>query len=158
MPNWCMNTVTLTSPDKKSATAFAKYLKEKDGKEWMSHFLPLPEEQKEDWYNWNVTNFGCKWDCDTGWDRKSQTFVLNFDSAWAPPIAMYEHLVEEGWSVEAKYWEPGMAFTGKFSDGLEEYCDYGNGDEIPEELDEYYGINEMLAEQEEYNEEGEEDE
>ena len=152
MPNWCMNTAVITAPDKKSATAFAAYLKEKEGAEWLSYFLPIPEDMKEDWYSWNINSWGTKWDCDTTWKRKGQTFTLSFDSAWAPPIAMYEHLHCEGWEVEAHYLETGMAFAGKFSEGFDECCNYGNGEEIPTDIDEQWGLTDMLAEWEEENE------
>lgn len=164
MPNWCMNNAVLTAPDKKSATAFAAYLKEKEGADWLSYFLPVPESEAENWYSWNVTNWGTKWDCKADWKRKSQTFTLIFDSAWSPPIALYEHLCEEGWSVEAFYYEPGMNFCGKFYDGNDDYYEIPATsdevvEEIPSDIDEMYSISERMSEDEEFeDEEGDDDE
>ncbi len=33
------------------------------------------------------------------------------------PITLYEYLVENGWEVEAYYYEEGMQFCGQFVDG-----------------------------------------
>ena len=34
-------------------------------KDWFNFFLPTPTELKDEgWYEWNVQNWGCKWNCD----------------------------------------------------------------------------------------------
>ena len=35
-----------------------------------------------------------------------RTVVMSFDTAWSPPIGVYEAMVEQGWAVSATYFEP----------------------------------------------------
>jgi hypothetical protein len=66
-----------------------------------------------------------------------------------------------GYEVTARYYEPGMAFAGTYELGTDECFDYSgmNSEEIakylPEELDEYFGISEMVAQWEDENTEEE---
>lgn len=168
MPNWCSNNFEVTG-SKEQIDAFEKFLVDNDGKEWFDFFLPTPaelkdttspnrdEEQSEilyekygaaDWYGWNVTNWGTKWNCDAqDWLREENTIRFWFDSAWSPPIALYEFIESEGFSVRATYYEPGMCFVGEYSEGFDdtyEYTDLESLDEMPEHLVEEYGIRESL--------------
>jgi hypothetical protein len=76
------------------------------------------ERYSEKWYSWNWENWGTKWDanevmigsCD------GECIELHFDSAWSPPVALYEYLVENGWEVRSYYYEEGR-FCGQFVDG-----------------------------------------
>ena len=123
--------------------------------------FPRPVEEEENWYGWNVNNWGTKWD--TGveiTDQSDNEIVLTFDTAWGPPTGFYSYLVEElGYGVEAYYYEPGMAFAGTFIDGDDNYYEYSgaNSDEVkemlPQELDEMFCISESMAEWESENEE-----
>ena len=99
----------------------------------MSGFKPTPTELKEEgWYEWNVENWGTKWNCDAqDWmkvehpneDESSVTFW--FDSAWSPPIALYEHIeLNSPLNVKASYNECGMGFVGEFVDGSDDYYEY----------------------------------
>jgi len=102
------------------------------------------------WYDYCVNKWGTKWDVDAyeGENVKVENGVLEFgfDSAWAPPIGVYEELVEQGFEVRAYYYEPGMAFVGKWEDGCDDGYDYGGTnsktvrDVIGEELDDMFGI------------------
>jgi hypothetical protein len=88
--------------------------------------------------------------------------MLGFESAWAPPCAAYEKLVEMGFEIRAMYFEPGMAFAGVWEDGFDDYYEYGglNSEQIaetlPVELDEAFCISESVAEWEAENAEEEE--
>jgi hypothetical protein len=81
----------------------------------------------------------------------------SFDSAWAPPIAAYEKLVELGFEVRAYYYEGGMCFAGIWEDGYDDYYDLSNMDSnevketLPEALDEMFCISEYMAEWEAEN-------
>ena len=85
--------------------------------------------------------------------------MLTFDSAWSPPIGAYEKLIEMGFSIRAMYYEPGMAFAGIWEDGDDDFYEYGGmnstqiAEELPEVLDEAFGISESAAEWEAENEE-----
>lgn len=110
------------------------------------------------WYDFCTGRWGTKWEVDAyeGENVKVIDGVLEFgfDSAWSPPMGIYEELVEQGFSVRAYYYEPGMAYVGKYEDGVDDCYDYSGYnsatvvDAIGEELDEMFGISECMAEYE----------
>lgn len=69
MPNWCMNKLTVSHSDPSMVDRFEKAYNL--GKA-CSEFLPLPEG--EDWYNWQINNWGTKWDigADMGTDKEER--------------------------------------------------------------------------------------
>jgi hypothetical protein len=111
------------------------------------------------WYDFCVNRWGTKWDVDAyeGENVKVENGVLEFgfDSAWSPPMGVYEELVEQGFEVVAYYYEPGMAYVGKYDNGCDDCYDYSGHDSktvvdaIGEELDEMFGISESMREYEE---------
>ncbi len=113
----------------------------------------------KDWYEWNIANWGTKWDvsADSIEREDDNTVSMSFESAWSPPTGAYEKLMELGFGVKAYYYEPGMCFVGKWEDGCDDYYEYGSctsetvREVIGEELDEYFGISEMMIEWEEEN-------
>ena len=70
-------------------------------------------------------------------------------------MGVYEELVNQGFSVTAYYYEPGMAFVGKYEDGCDDCFDIGGEtsstirDVIGEELDDMFEISNSMAEYEE---------
>jgi hypothetical protein len=119
------------------------------------------------WYDWQVNNWGTKWD--TGEQGNNDInpndpgmLTAGFDTAWSPPVSAYEKLSDLGFRVHAMYYEPGMAYAGIWSteDGDEEF-NLGGMDsaqaaaDLPQELDECFGISEQMAEYEAENEEEE---
>jgi len=148
MPNWNYNVVEVSHSQKKMMAKFKKGCK--NG--LFTEFLPVPEEQKENWYEWCVSNWGTKWDVtEVDCIIEGNSTKVTFDTAWAPPIAFYEHLIELGFTVTAYYYEPGMAFCGIYDELGDAYYEIGdlNSDEveetIPKELDEMFGISEEKA-------------
>ena len=116
------------------------------------------------WYDWNVEHWGTKWDVD-GQDGNAEetdpnTASLYFDSAWSPPIAFYHAMCDMGWEITAYYFEPGMNFCGMFDNGDDDYIEI-EGDSswveenVPKEINEMFGISDMMADYE--DEEQEED-
>ena len=160
MPNWCSNTITISGEPEK-IKEFVEFLEEKDGKEWFDFFRPTPEELKEEgWYQWNVDNWGTKWNSDAqDWsvDEDFSTVTFWFDSAWSPPVELYKYITENtDFSVEAEYCEEGVGFVGRFVNGEEEtyeYEDLEDLDDIPEELVENWNLRENMAEWEEDDDE-----
>ena len=137
MPNWCMNNLTVSHTDKDMVQKFADA--------WNTgavceQFIPKPPE--EDWYSWNISKWGTKWDFgrDKNFDDPTEVkqngdkyeVCVGPNTAWSPPIDFYNHLVELGYNVHASYFEPGMGFCGIYHDGYDNYIDYGNDkDSIP---------------------------
>jgi hypothetical protein len=178
MPNWCGNTLTLTHADPemivRAKAAFA------EGR-LLDEFIPVPAGLKDttspnrdgtaeelraqygytDWYDFCVNEWGTKWDIGDGqgiqaWDDNE--LIVYFDSAWSPPVAAYERLLDLGFTVYATYYEPGCAFAGIFEDGVDDHYDLSNMDsgdvqqQLPPELDDSFGISECMAEYEAENE------
>jgi hypothetical protein len=122
-----------------------------------NEFLPNPNGE----WTWehSVNTWGTKGEIAGEIDDVEDGVVLSFDSAWAPPIGLYEKLYALGYEVTARYYEPGMAFAGQYEDGSDDCYDYSgmNADEIekylPEELDQYFGISETVSQWEEENNE-----
>lgn len=192
MPNWCSNVATLSHPEPKMIARLLASA-EQEGPGVLQEFIPCPaelldselttsygdqEKQKivdtkkaaakakygyESWYDWNVANWGTKWDlCDiTASQPFDDTVLLHFDTAWAPPVEAYARLEELGFTVRAYYYESGMQFAGIYEDGNDDcYQDWGDSQgaraTLPQELDDTFAISESQAEWEEECEEPEE--
>jgi hypothetical protein len=94
MPNWCECSLTVRGP-KAALDTFKATLntKEKDekGEEFDVPFafnqtVPRPKEEEENWYSWNIANWGTKWDaCDPVVDEDDKKVNIHFQTAWAPP-------------------------------------------------------------------------
>jgi len=145
MPNWCSNTVVLQHSDPAMITRAAEALK---GDTLFAEFVPLGGDGLHGWnYDLAVENWGTKWDISNAdiIDQYDNSVSASYETAWAPPIAFYDRLVEMGFEVHASYFEPGMGFTGKYMDGEDEEYEIDPEDlsNIPEDLMEAYGIDEM---------------
>lgn len=162
MPNWCDNTLSISNADKMKIDALEVELQKKD-----SEILKLLRPYEGEWdYGWCIENWGTKWDANViDFYRDSDNdLTIYFETAWGPPTELYSYLHEsdEGWEVEAYYHEPGMCFVGSWRNGDEEYYEYSDlsadeiDDELPEELNEMYGISEYKRQCEEEEEEWEE--
>ena len=188
MPNWCNNNVTISHTDPAKMEALAAAINEgkfcnhviptpedlnivagRVGDDTNPDQIELERKTKENiekhgyanWYDFQSSRWGTKWDVDPyeKVEVVDNTVEFGFDSAWAPPMGVYEQLVEDGFEVVAYYYEPGMAFVGKFDNGVDECYDYGGTNSetvvevIGEELDEMFGISESMAEWETEEEE-----
>jgi hypothetical protein len=187
MPNWCNNSVTLSHSDPKMIerakdafirgellNEFIPVPKElsitagREGADDDPKQIALEAAQQsnlkkfgyKDWYDFCVGEWGTKWDigADGGInDVTDNSLCIYFDSAWAPPVPAYEKLEELGFEVSAYYNEPGMVFCGYYSQGYDDYYDYGGHtsdtvrDVIGDTLDDMWGISESMAEWEAEN-------
>jgi hypothetical protein len=73
------------------------------------------------WYDFQLARWGTKWDAyeidtlaDTG-----ETLMLSFDTAWSPPVGIYQTLHDMGFEVEATYCEQGCDFVGYWINGTD---------------------------------------
>ena len=76
------------------------------------------------WYDFCVNEWGTKWEIGADGNPAQDIpggLMLGFDSAWSPPIAAYEKLLEMGFEIEAMYYEPGMAYAGVWDNGHDDY-------------------------------------
>jgi hypothetical protein len=122
---------------------------------FLNEFVPNPAGEWN--YDWSVANWGTKWDVGDGngiqtWD--DHELVVYFVSAWSPPTTAYERLLDLGFEVYATYYEPGCAFAGIWDNGSDDYYDLSSMDsgdvqqQLPQELDDAFGISESMAEYE----------
>lgn len=141
MPNWCLNHLTISHPDMDRVDRFESAYMRSD---LCETFLPEPKDDEgnpivgadydengkfkmPDWYEWRIANWGTKWDFGYDTDRGLQPtrvdneVTVRFDTAWSPPIGLYECLNALGYSVQAYYFEPGMCFAGEWIDGEDTY-------------------------------------
>ena len=189
MPNWCSNYLTLTHDDPamivraKDALERGEFLREfipvPEELNIVAGSVGNPVEQAlieentksniekfgyGNWYDFCTNEWGTKWDVggdgqDVDITEDGTMLTTYFDSAWAPPCAAYEKLEAQGFGVEAMYYEPGMAFAGKWEGGNDDYYEFGSMSssqaelEIPSDIDEAFGITESIREYEEENRE-----
>ena len=161
MPNWCLNKLTVSHTDK---TAMDRFVAAYNKGTLCNEVLPMPENIGDGWYSWCVSNWGTKWDvgADEGtekeeryglkatvvpWnDKNTIEACCSFDSAWAPPIGLYDKLVDLGYDVHASYFEPGMGFCGVWHNGADNYIEYRSHDEIPVAIANDFNIKEFFEE------------
>lgn len=167
MPNWCENRVYLEATPSEIEAIVAAVKNQGDTKGFLNYLRPEPEHAEEsethmpNWWSWRVENWGTKWEVTAeivshsiadGWIN------LCFDSAWSPPVGALIHWESESTetrSYNIRYVEWGMGFCGEADDtGLNETFSIPTTveaakEEIPIDLDEEFGISEMIAQWEE---------
>ena len=191
MPNWCNNSVEIRHTDPKmiervreafnDGRFLAEFIPVPESLQIVAGSVGDPVEQAKlveqteanranhgygNWYDYCVNEWGTKWDVGADGNPAQDIpggLMLGFDSAWAPPCAAYEKLVEMGFEIRAMYYEPGMAYAGIWEDGQDDYYEYsgldskGIAETLPVELDEAFGISESVAEWEAENGDDEEE-
>ena len=116
MPNWCSNRATINGPAPVIEEIRLKLTQ--DDPELLNWMVPQPNfEGDQDWYNWNVSNWGTKWDiCDVYIDNNTEedSIEVSFSSAWAPPVEAFTTWAFNDGRVQfsLEYWEPGCGFVG----------------------------------------------
>lgn len=162
MPNWCSNYTKIYHEDSTKIDAIEQELMKEDSQLFNTIF-PRPLSEEENWYDWNVSNWGTKWDASVyDWGREdANTIWINYDTAWSPAMGILEHLYQNEYSVQSYYHEPGMAFIGYYEDGDDDFYEYDitnieDLEEIPEHIADYGNLIEEYENWAEENE-GEEE-
>ena len=108
MPNWVKNTLKIIKGDPQEV--FAKIRTEESVFDFNT-LVPMPEMPEhietpgEDvalarpavpaWYVWSVEHWGTKWNARCAqYSTKDPQHVIWFDTAWAPPAAIFESLAQ----------------------------------------------------------------
>ena len=190
MPNWCSNVVEIQHDDPFKIKFLADAMKEgkfldyvipvpKELSETMAgsygdsdkqaaleaqEAANLAKHGAKNWYDFCVARWGTKWEVDCEGVEVSddgRMVTASFDSAWSPPIGVYEELVALGFYVRAYYYESGMCFAGIYDNGADDcYSDWGDAqgakDTLPQDLDDTFAISENQAEWEAENADDEE--
>jgi len=139
MPNHCDQQVTITGP-RALISQIEDNLKlggasRKDAR-FCDLIAPMPFEMwvapdqgnVGAWYEWRNENWGTKWDvCEveietarTEMSPDKRTLEFRCWTAWAPPIPIWDRLVDLGCKVDADYQDEGGMFEGTYRDGLDE--------------------------------------
>lgn len=140
MPNWCHNELHFGIAADRDVATIMQQIKERcagtreDGKQvalTFSRIVPPPDDpayrdipdQKTAkksplwWYDWNVKNWGTKWDCaDSLWGATESEDMLTFNTAWSPPFPIAQELSKlfEDVVVHLRFEEGGMDFAGDY--------------------------------------------
>jgi len=171
MPNWCNNSLTISHKDADTLDNLMALVRADaesgvDAINLFNHIKPMPEELRDttspsdspNWYDWCCDNWGTKWDaCSVDFEEYDNIVTFSFDTAWSPPLPVYEALADMGFEVQAYYVEFGMMYAGSWhcnADGevSEEYSD-DISESVPQDVDEEFGITEQLEEWEELDKE-----
>lgn len=184
MPNWCSNHITVRGSQQREIQRLAEAFREgkfcdavipvPEDLQITAGYLGDGDAQTElerktadnvdkhgfgNWYEFCTGRWGTKWDVgdehSIDLHEDGLGFVATFESAWSPPIGVYEALDEQGFEVSAFYYEPGMAYCGRWELGADDYYEIGGqtADEveatIPSDIDECFGITDNMREWEE---------
>jgi len=140
MPNWCMNNVTINGSKEK----LEEIIKACENDKFLEFLVPIG-----DWdYGSAIEAWGTKWEArDVDYDLlDDNTLMLNFDSAWGPPVTAYNTgETNHDITIYATYYESGMAFVGEYEDSEDssyniDFEDESWMDEIPEHLSDHWGL------------------
>lgn len=117
MPNWCMNKLIVTGPKAERdnfINGFPTPTEDDTHPEFIKYYVPMPEGT-EDWYEWQLKNWGCKWgDCDTHIFRNDNEDAIMFNTAWAPAAEAIQTIsgLFPTLKFALTYDESGMCFMG----------------------------------------------
>jgi len=171
MPNWCDNTVYITHDDPKKIQVLVDAWKEN---KFFGTIHPEPDYTKvkvkptfpsikgnddpvnpeSAWWDWRVQNWGTKWEITTDEayiDIQENEIRASFATAWSPPTGIFDKLVDQGYGVNALYYEGGCCFCGQYVDGSDETYDISGNwldvkNNIPDNIDLEFGITESMKE------------
>jgi hypothetical protein len=141
MPNHCANSLKLTATTPE-AVALLEQIRANINEEkgFFNLIDPCPEELSEtkagfprdekepentrkygyaNWYEFQIDRWGTKWDAYEIHiiEDEPQTLVLEFDTAWSPPVGIYRTAEDKGFAIEATYVEQGCDFIGFYRNG-----------------------------------------
>ena len=110
MPNWCQNVIYVSHEDKNKMVALKDAI---INGEMCDHIKPMPDEIYSE---------------DNG-----DTYVFKFDTAWSPPIPVYEEMENQGFKLLARYVEYGVGYAGHYQNGQDFCTELKGGQEVYDE-------------------------
>ena len=155
MPNWVYNQIKIKSDNPQEYGYIKETLKD-NGPDKVTDFsfnkvITRPADKEEDWYNWNISNWGTKWDAsDVAFFERDNLLIYEFSTAWSPPEPVIvklsklfpncdiEHIYEEeqGWGGELEFVNGMITAESDYenkcrdcdSDNTMEYCENDCGE------------------------------
>jgi len=129
MPNWCINSATITCPDKQTYNKLIESILEKN---WFETFAPLGLDPVQYENGWDFATacdiWKTKWDAVeaeiTNQDDAEYILDVSFDTAWRPPLGVYD-IMSKNFNIEitAYYYELGCCFFGRYLKNKNEEID-----------------------------------
>ena len=119
MPNDCTNILTISASSKEELDKILELVKGDDRPLSFNSIVPIPEEEKENWYNWRIENWGTQWDAyehDGEVERLSdEEAKICFLTAWSPPAPVIKELSAQFPQaiISLFYYESDMDFCGE---------------------------------------------
>lgn len=119
MPNDCTNILTISASSKEELDKILELIKGDDRPLSFNSIVPIPEEEKENWYNWRIENWGTQWDAyehDGEFERLSdEEAKICFLTAWSPPAPVIKELSAQFPQaiISLFYYESDMDFCGE---------------------------------------------
>jgi len=138
MPNWCSNELKIQG-NPKELSKLVKKVQITKSEATDTHYesvfschrvIPRPLDKEGDWYEWNVANWGSKWDLNDvrfSGDVEDKEVSYYFDTAWSPVVPVIEELAKEFKK---------LSFTYVFYEGGSDYWgeqEYKKGELVSEE-------------------------
>ncbi len=122
MPNWCSNSIEI-SGDREEIDKILTNAKTEKSNFSLSQLFPIPESNKENWYDWCVENWSTKWDLSSvDIDDQDDVIYVNCQTAWGPPIGAFDKISKDypNLSFTITYDEQGINIFGiaEFQDGM----------------------------------------
>jgi hypothetical protein len=130
MPNWAENLLILEHQDPAQIKAVRQAIEKGDFFNSIKpkpNFGDNPEANKvafgyEGWFDFCCAEWGTKWDINKQYchfqDETEKTLAIVFETAWSPPLGIYQELHKRGFRVEAFWFEEAEGFCGQFFNGL----------------------------------------
>ena len=105
-----------TTPNDKGELPVLREMKDTEGRVIHTTY-DFPDGKNDDrWYDWNICNWGTKWEIDTGsCDHLDEnSFECECETAWSPPEGIFYALRQLFPDVDVTWFydEPGMMVAG----------------------------------------------
>jgi len=116
MPNWCQNTTYIECLDKETQKKIHDIVNKDEHGFKFSNFHPLPEDEQNNWYDWQIANWGTKWDTSgpntENYGKKG--YQITYDTAWGPGLNALKKLSSllPNAVIATEYEEFGCDFAG----------------------------------------------
>lgn len=129
MPNWCRNTLIIT---KGEPTVVFDAIRTESSLFDFNALIPMPREIADapadpsmavpEWYRWSIQNWGTKWNSAYAeYSSTSPHNTIHFDTAWAPPVPVFEALAERfpdhEFTIYSDEWMNHFHYTFLIKDG-----------------------------------------
>jgi len=102
MPNWITNELHLEGTEKDVKGLLDSIIVDRNNEQSVtfSNIVPMPESEKGNWSQWNIYNWGTKWDaCETSIQHEN---LITFQTAWNTPYNFLLALSEQHPNVKIK--------------------------------------------------------